>query len=800
MKVSLRWLREYVPVTLPPEELARRLTMAGTEVGGITTIGGSWDSIYVGRVTKVEKHPNADRLVLASVELPDESFTVVCGAPNVAEGQMVSFAKVGAHLIDDRTGELTTVRAAKIRGMDSPGMICSEKELGISEAHEGIMVLPRDAPLGAPLVDHIGDSILDLQLTPNRPDCLSMLGVAWEVAALTESEVALPQVSYKEKAPSVEQLATVEVADTDLCPRYCASVVTGLRVASSPQWMQERLLAAGMRPINNIVDITNYVMLEYGQPLHAFDHGKLRDKRITVRRARDGERLLTLDGEDRVLDGEMLAITDPVGPIGLAGVMGGANTEVTEDTTAILLESANFNHINTRRTSTRLRLRSEASIRFDKGLSPELPLPALRRATQLLAELAGGKVARGVIDVYPEKAEQQLLHLTSRRTEQVLGTHIDGEKIRAILKSLGFHCRAAGDSELEVTVPYWRTDISIEDDLVEEVARIIGYDQLPTTSLRGRIPHRKPNRVRQLTETARDFLASSGMQEVINYSLVSLSALKNTNVDKAVLETLAPGGPLRVANPMRPEQEYMRLSLRPGLLANVAHNENHQEERLRLFEIGKIYLPREKDLPIEKEMLAGVMTEKGTGNEEGFLLAKGILESLMAWLGVEARSEPGADPTLHPGRVVHLKAENENIGVLGEVHPQVLEDFNIESSAVYLFEVELESLLRHVPFSQRYRPIPRFPGVVRDLSVMVDTQTTALVVEQLIKAFPLVTSAKLFDIYSGDRIPSGKKSLAYRLLYQSPSRTLTEEEVNIVQAQLVQKLAQEAGAEVRGPV
>ncbi|MFQ5933514.1 MAG: phenylalanine--tRNA ligase subunit beta, partial [Dehalococcoidia bacterium] len=527
MKISLRWLREYVPVTLPPEELAQKLTLSGTEVGDIQVVGGSWDNIFVGQVTKVEKHPNADRLVLTTVELPNESHIAVCGAPNVAQGQKIAFAKVGARLIDGHTGKPSTLKAAKIRGVVSAGMVCSEKELGISDEHEGILVLPRDAPLGVPLPEYMGDHIFDLDITPNRPDCLSVLGVAWEVAALTGAQVTPPQVSYDESGPPIEELAEIEIADPDLCSRYTASLVTDLTVAPSPSWMQERLLAAGMRPINNLVDITNYVMLEYGQPLHAFDYDKLREKRVIVRRARAGEHLLSLDGEDRALDGEMLAITDPGGPVGLAGVMGGANTEVSESTTALLLESANFNDVNTRRTSTKLRLRSEASIRFDKGLNPGLPLPALLRATQLLIELGGGTAAKGVIDVYPGKVRQKSLRITPQRVRQVLGLEIQMDRIVSVLKSLGFQIGKRGESEASVRVPYWRSDISIEDDLVEEVARIVGYDRIPTTPLSGQIPRHEPDRARQLADTIRDTLAAYGLQEVINYSLTGLAAMES---------------------------------------------------------------------------------------------------------------------------------------------------------------------------------------------------------------------------------------------------------------------------------
>ena len=793
MKVSLKWLREYVPVTLPPEELAHRLTMAGIEVGEIHTVGGSWDSIFVGRVARVIKHPNADRLTLCTVDLPNETFEVVCGAPNVAEGQNIAFARLGARLLDGHSGKTMTLKAAKIRGVVSQGMICSEKELGLSEEHEGILVLSPDAPLGAPLIDHLGDSILELEVTPNRPDCLSMLGVAWEVAALTGAVVSMPEISYEEHGSPIEKLASVEIADPDLCARYTASVVTGLEVAESPHWMQERLLAAGMRPINNIVDITNYVMLEYGQPLHAFDYDGIEDGKITVRRARAGERLLTLDGETRPLDPDMLAIADPSGPVGLAGVMGGARSEVSDKTTSVLLESASFNNVSIRRTSIRLKLRSEASLRFDKGLSPGLPLQALKRATQLLAQVAGGTVARGVIDIFPGKTRSRPLRLTSRRLEQVLGTRIEQEKSRQVLTSLGFKCRRTGESDLSVTIPYWRSDISIEDDLVEEVARIVGYDQVPITTLHGHIPQIVPDEARQLKETVQDIMAGCGMQEVVNYSISNLSSLEKTG-----LSALASLNPLRIANPMRPEHEHLRLSLRPGILANVAQNQKHQDQGLLFFEIGKVYLPRDGDLPIEKEILACVVTGDEEGSENGFLKIKGILESLLERLGVEVRFEPGEEPGLHPGRIVRLKVQDDDLGVLGEVHPQVVEAFDIEAGSVYVFEADMEKLRRHLPASKKYRPISRYPGVLRDLALLVDANTPARAIEDVIKSFPLVTRTNLFDVYSGDQVPQGKRSLAYRIQFQSPNRTLTEEEVNVVQAQLVQKLSQETGARLRG--
>ena len=792
MKVSLKWLREYVPVSLEPKELAHRLTMAGIEVGDVEEVGEAWEGVCVGRVREVNKHPNADRLSLCTVDLPDETFEVICGAPNVAAGQNIAFAKVGAQLHDGHSGKPVKLKAAKIRGVVSNGMICSEKELGMSEEHEGILVLPEDAPPGMPLLEYLGDSILELELTPNRPDCLSMLGVAQEVAALTSERVTAPDVAYEEEERSAEEMATVEITDPDLCGRYTASIVSDLKIGPSPAWMQERLKACGMRPINNVVDITNYVMMEYGQPLHAFDYDKVKGHRIIVRRARAGERLMTLDGDDRPLDPEMLLITDPNGPIGLAGVMGGANTEVTEDTRTLLLESANFNNVNIRRTSTRLRLRSEASLRFDKGLSPELPPRGLRRATQLLAEFAGGTVAKGIIDVYPGAREKTPILLTESRIKQVLGISIGMDKVRVVLESLGFECEESGE-ELRVSVPYWRTDIGIEDDLVEEVARISGYDDIPTTPLSGRIPANVPDDARSLRDRVKDVLAGCGMQEVVNYSLSDVKGLEN-----AGLGNMAQLNPMKVANPLRVEQEYLRLSLRPGLLANVEHNRKYHHGPLLMFEAGKVYIPRHGELPEEQELLAGVATGDPEDPTDGFLRAKGVLETMLGRLGVEARFERGEGEGLHPGRVVEVSARSDKLALLGEVHPQVLEAFDIEGTSVHVFEVDLGKLRNHLPTATRYKPVSRYPGALRDLALIVDTDTPSRAVQEVITSFPLVTSVELFDVYTGDQVSVGKKSLAFRVLYQSPSRTLSEHEVTMVQAQLLDKLGRETGAVLRG--
>ncbi len=459
MRISLNWLKEYVSINVPIKELAYRLTMAGTEVSRIESTGEPWEKVIIGQIVAIKPHPNADRLKLAEVELGGERETVVCGAPNIQEGDKVAFAQVGAHLTDPDTGKTVTLEPVKIRGVISRGMACSEKELGISENHEGIMVLSPEATIGVPLNQFLGDTILDLEVTPNRPDCLSVLGIAREAGALTAAKVILPSTDYVQNDVPVEQLASVEIVDPDLCSRYCATIINGVKIGPSPSWMQQRLLSYGMRPINNIVDITNYVMLEYGQPLHAFDYEKIRGRKIIVRRATEDEMIMSLDGVERKLNRNNLVIADTEGSVAIAGVMGGADSEVTSATTSILLESANFHPVSIRLTSTALGLRSEASMRFEKGLRPELAMEAIKRATYLMWEVGGGQVAKGIIDTYPGRKEQSTIVISPSEIKRVLDIELTVEEITAVLDSLGFSCEMTGSSEIKVTPPWWRSDI-----------------------------------------------------------------------------------------------------------------------------------------------------------------------------------------------------------------------------------------------------------------------------------------------------------------------------------------------------
>jgi len=804
MKVSLKWLGDYVDIKLTIGELAEKLAMAGLEVKGTQTIGGTWDNVVVGEVVALNPHPNADRLKLATVDLGTEKVTTVCGAPNVSPGQRVTFARLGARLVDPHTGETVELKPAKIRGVVSEGMVCSEKELGISESHEGIMVLPPEAPIGVPLGAYLGDVILDLDVTPNRPDCLSVIGIAREIAALTGAPLRLPEIHYEETEQSIDSFVSVEIADLGLCPRYCASLVTGIKIASSPSWLQQRLNNCGMRPINNVVDVTNYVMLEYGQPLHAFDYHKLKGRQVIVRRAGNGETITTLDGSERALSPDMLVIADKERAVAVAGIMGGLDSEVTDKTDSILLESANFNQAAIRRGCGHLQFQSEASMRFDKGLNTELPLVPLKRATRLLLELAGGRAAKSMIDVYPGKPEPKVISLTAREVKRLSGLRVNVGEIRRVLGALGFECREDDSGpQIWVSAPYWRSDIKCPADLVEEAVRIIGYEKIPMTRLGSPLPQQKSRLslealLSDLKDNLRDILTGLGFQEILTYSLVSVEKLQKLSPK---LELKIP--PLSVANPMTKEQECLRTSLRAGLLATLAHNQKFEQAGIRLFEIGKVFLPRGKDLPEEKEMicalLSGTRTELSWQADKellDFLDAKGAVENVLHHLGLKASFENSDDEALFPGRGANVICEGDRIGVVGELHPKVTQAFEL-SNTIVLMEIDLEKLLARIAGIKEYRPIPRFPSVTRDIALVVDEQVSYGTAEEIIQGFPLVTKVTLFDLYRGEQIPQGKKSFAIRIVYQSPSHTLTDEEVDRTQEQMLARLHQELGATLR---
>ena len=799
MRVPLKWLGEYVALALPEDELAHRLTMAGLEVTAIERMGSSWENIFVGEVKDVSPHPNADRLRLATVSLGSEEHTVVCGAPNVAAGQKIAFARLGANVLDGHSGKATKLKAAKIRGVESAGMVCSEKELGLSGEHEGILVLAEDAPVGAAFAGYYGETVLEIDMKPNRADGLSVLGVARDVAALTGAEVREPELDYTASGSPVDQLAKVTIEDPDLCPRYTATVIENVRIGPSPSWMQERLAAAGMRPINNVVDITNYVMLELGQPIHAFDYDTLAEHTIIVRRARPEEKMTTLDGVAHKFGPEHLLITDPKGPVAVAGVMGGLDTEVTEKTKTILLEVATFDPLSIRRTALALKVPSEASRRFAWGLPTELASVASRRATKLLVELGGGKAASGIVDAYPGKPEEIRIELRRKRLAQVLGIEVTDEQVEGTLRSLGFGVKAIQPDGWEVQPPYWRRDVRIPDDVAEEVARIVGYELIPIEPLTGSIPPRVPQPRRELRETVRDVLAASGMQEIITYPLTSREVLERV----VPPEQLDRAEPLAVVNPLNVGEERLRTSLRGSVLSTVAANQRLQPEAFSVFETSRVYLPGE-ELPEEMEHLVGAVTGRrvdrwgrATDAWIDFFEAKGFLERLFDRLAVSVSYQAVEEYGMIPGRTAEVRVENTRIGCIGQVHPSTASHFGVDQD-VYLFEVTLDALLPFVSSVRHYQAISRFPPVVEDLAVVVAESIPAVQVRDGILNHPLVSSVELFDEYVGDPVPSGKKSLAFSVSYQAPDRTLTEKEVGKARERIVGRLLKELGAELRG--
>lgn len=808
MKVPISWLKNYVPINITPNEISEKLTLAGVEVGNVTVIG-NWDKekIIIGEINQVEKHPNADRLNLTTVDIGDsENITVVCGAPNVANGQKIAFAREGAVLLNSKSGKMESLRPANIRGVRSAGMVCSGEELGIEDHSEGILVLDNGAPVGTPLDDYMGDTILEIDVTPNRPDCLSMLGIAHEIAALTNEPVTEPDTAYEETGPAIETQVEVDIQATNLCPRYAASLINNVSVGPSPQWLQDALMKADTRPINNIVDITNYVMLEYGQPLHSFDFTKIDSNQIVVRHADKEESLVTLEDNREILRPPMLTIANDSKPIALAGIIGGMETAVDESTTSVLLEAASFNPVNIRQTSATLRINTNASYRFERGIRDALAPIALRRATQLITELAGGQIAKGLIDIRQNVNSEEAIKLTDRGVRRLLGIELEKSLVIKTLESLGCSVKkSAGQEEgFDVIPPHWRTDINIEEDLVEELARIIGYDKIPTTSLSTSIPHQPPNLLLDIKEKIRDLLVASGMQETISYSLTNLAEL-----EKIQSQSYLPD-PIKIANPMSGDYSHLRTSLRNKSLSILASNLHFgPTDTMRIFEIGRVFIRKTEDenddLPNEIETLIGILS--GPRQPVSWLMptfemdfydGKGTVEYLLKGLGIDPNFEMGTDEILQSGRTAVVSAQGVKLGIIGQVQHNVLDRFNIENSTVILFELDVERLLSASKQQQKsYKTPTRFPESIRDLALVLPVELPSSKVETILNHHKLVVNTVPFDLYSGTDIDPDKKSIAYRIVFQSERGTLTTEQINNAQDDLLRQLDREFGIQLR---
>lgn len=797
MNVSIKWLKEYVNFDLSPEVLAERLLMLGMEIESIKQLGEGLDRVVVGRINTVNKHPQADKLVLCNVNVGSGiDAQIVCGAPNAREGLVAPVALVGAQLPNG-----LTIKRAKIRGEESQGMLCSEQELAISDEASGLMELPDDTQIGAPIVEVLGldDVMLELEITPNRPDCLSMIGVAREIGVTTGNPLRLPAVNVQQGMTDVHNLTSVTIEAPELCPRYAARVIRGVKIAPSPAWLQHRLQAIGVGAINNIVDITNYVLMEYGHPLHAFDYHQLTENRIVVRRAEPGEKLKTIDAEKRELTPDMLVIADAQNPVALAGVMGGFDSEITDQTVDVLLESAYFDPPSIRKTSKALGMHTEASHRFERGADPEGVIPAINRAAQLIAEIAGGEICSGIVDAYPGKHEAINIKLRPERANFILGTDIDADDIRDILTRLGF---TVSDT-FEVIVPTFRPDVGQEIDLVEEIARVYGFDNIPTTLPRGDIPIPKVDPKENLREQVKTYLLQCGIMEAMNYAFYHPDVF-----DRIRLESTDPlRQTVQIANPLSEDQSIMRTTLLPSLLANAQRNRNHQINDVQFFECSKVFIPNEgKEYPNEPERVAGIIAGNlGLGvygdplRPADFFDIKGVVEGMLDQCGISDYTIAHTDhPAFHPGRRAEIRIEDKVLCVFGEAHPEVLENYDLPHKA-YLFELDFERLVGVVEPMKQFESIPVYPSVNRDLAIVLDADTPASHPTEIIKAAggELVSALHLFDVYTGEQVPEGKKSLAFAIEYRSTTETLTDEIVDRVHGGILEQLEQELGATLR---
>ena len=827
MNVTLNWLKNYIDFEFSPSELADRLTMLGIEVESIKQLGAELEGVVVGSVTSIQPHPNADKLVLCQVDIGEtEELQIVCGAPNAREGMLAPVATIGATLPIG-----LTIKRAKLRGEVSLGMLCSEKELGLSEDAAGLMELPTDTPLGTSLSEALGldDVVFELEITPNRPDCLSLIGVAREIRAETGNALKLPQVDFNEDETDIREMTSVTIEAPDLCPRYAARVIRGVKVGQSPAWLQHQLESVGVGVINNIVDITNFVLMEYGQPLHAFDYHKLTENRIVVRRAAAGENITTLDEIARELTPDMLVIADAEKPVALAGIMGGYDSEITETTCDVLLESAYFNPSSIRATAKALGISTEASYRFERGADPGVVLAALDRAAQLIAELAGGSICKGIVDVYPGQQPLRRIQLRPERVNFILGTALEAAEMVQILRHLGFDIEESRPevaptgtkkdrdpevaptekSVFQVTAPTFRSDITREIDLIEEIARVYGYDNIPTTLPKGDIPVPVPNPSTEVRKHIKYFLLAAGMMEAINYSFCDPNCFDKIRftADNPLRDAL------KLRNPLSPEMSVLRTTLIPSLLENAQHNRNHQIDTIALFEIGNVFIQdggsSRSDLRIatlEPERVTGILAGQiGDGvysnpyREPDFYDIKGLVEGILEVCGIVDYTLQKTDaPTFHSGRNAAVLLDDRQLGTFGEAHPEVLENYDLPYKA-YLFDFDMEALVDAAIFAKRFEPIPVYPKVERDLAIVVDKELLSDIPTGLIYATggELVESVRLFDVYEGEQVPEGKKSLAYAITYHSATETLTDKAVNALHDKVVKRLNQELGAELR---
>jgi phenylalanyl-tRNA synthetase beta chain len=805
MFVSYKWLSEYVDLTgVSATELAELITKSGIEVEGVEVLNKGVSGVVVGHVLECEQHPNADKLNKCLVDLGEgDPVQIICGAPNVAKGQNVAVATVGAVLPGD-----FKIKRAKLRGEESNGMICSLQELGVEgklvpkEFAEGIYVFPSDVEVGKDALAQLNldDEILELSLTPNRADCLNMLGVAYEVAAILDREVKFPSVEVEEGNEKASDYINVQVSAIEDNPLYVAKVVKNVKVGPSPFWMQSRLMGAGIRPISNIVDITNYILLEYGQPLHAFDYDRLDSKEILVRRAKAGEKIVTLDDNERTLSEDHLVITNGQVPVALAGVMGGASSEVQNDTTTVLIESAYFTGATIRKSSKDHGLRSEASTRYEKGIDPKRTHEAAERAAQLMALYAGGTVLEGSVEVNELNLQLAEVKISLERINKVIGTEITTEVVGEILRRLQFEYKVDNE-EFLITIPSRRGDITIEEDIVEEVARLYGYDNLPVTLPAGEQTPGHLTERQQLRRQIRRYLEGAGLYQAVTYSLTSKEKVYRFVNKEDQVE------PIELLMPMSEDRSLLRLGLVPHLVDVVKYNLARQVDQLGYYELGSIFIPTTKgELPHESERIAGIVTGlwhshlwQGEKKPVDFYVLKGILDGLFDTIGinqVEYRAAEQQD--LHPGRTAHIFIQDEYVGFIGQIHPATQKEMDIQET--YVFELSFEKISALVGEKVTYSPVPRYPSITRDIALVVGKETSAGEIGRVIveAGGVLLKDVNVFDLYEGDKMEEGKKSLAFSLRYFDPERTLTDEDVTSAHNKVLKAVEEKTGAVLRG--
>ena len=802
MKVPISWLKNYINVDEDNiDDLLHRLTLAGTEVESIET-QGNWEGVVVGQVLEVSKHPNADRLNLVKVNSGEnETLDVVCGANNLYAGQKVAFAPVGSKLFSPKSKKMETLKKSKIRGEISNGMICSALELGLGEDHEGILDLNKDFEIGKSLKDYYSDTIIDFELTPNRPDCLGIYGVAREVSAVTGSKLKNVQ-TYNKNSNNISDNLEIDIESKDLCKRYMGVVIDGVEITDSPEWLKSALISIGENPINNIVDITNYVMFELGQPLHAFDYKKINNNKIVVRNAKKGERLITLDEENRELNEDMLVIADSDFPVALAGIKGGKESGIQSDTSKIVLESACFEGGNNRKTANHFDLKSQATLRFEKNLKPELCEVAFNRAIHLILEVCGGKISSEIVDTGFDK-EDKAIEISLSKINSLLGFHFEAKSVDQIFTRLNFEYEKSDknkDVSYKVRLPFWRPDINIPEDLIEEISRIEGYDTIPATPLSGTIPEWKPNNYLEFLDDIIDLSSSLGFNEVINYSADSLKNLKyfcsEMNEDEFI----------KILNPMSSEVEYMKPTLKSGMIKTLSLNSRNLNKNINLFEVGTTFKKSKKDdLPVqEKSLVVGIIgnREKTVWNDErkiDFYDTKSFLDNFFKNLKIQFDIRPKKCSYFQDEMGFSVKIGNEEVGEFGEISQKVSSNFDVKNLNAYVIEIDLKKVFSNYTNKSeiKYEQINKFPVSKRDISFILDDEILFESILNEISNFDLIIGINVIDIYKDKSLGDGNKSLTVRMTYGSKERTLSGEEIDNCEKSFLTHLSKKIKFDIR---